>query len=113
MLFVLIAESGISFVAPVIDPDMRESVHLVAMQPPPRPPTPQLMAKLEEPVIPPRIEMRAARKTPAPIEVSKQRVEGAKIAPPALAPVQGKTDISSEPDLAAGDILPAPATVLG
>lgn len=95
MLFVLIAESGISFVAPVTDPDMRESVHLVAMQPPPRPPTPQLMAK-----------------TPAPIEVSKQRVEGAKVAPPALAPVQGKTDLGREPDPAAGDILPAPATFL-
>lgn len=110
VLLVVIAKSGISFIAPVIDPDLRESVHLVvAVEPPPRPTTRQLIAKSEEPATPPRIETRAAIKTPAPIEVSKQRVDGAKVAPPALAPGQGKTDISREPDLAAGVILPAPA----
>jgi TonB family protein len=108
VLAVLIAKSGISFVAPVIHPvDTRDSVHLVLPQSPPPPP----VAKLKElpipkPAISPRRESPSVNETPPQIELPKQRVEVAKVTPPTLPAPLVKTDTFRKPDLAVGPKVP-------
>ncbi len=90
-LVVFFATTGISFVAPVLDPvDTRESVHLVAPVLTPVPPEnkPVVEAKKipeAKPVTPQVVQARPPLVTP-PIEVRKEapKVEVAKVSPPVV-----------------------------
>lgn len=83
VLVVFFATTGISFMAPVLEPvDTRESVHLVApvLEPPPEPVTEAVKAPPPKPIVPPKVQAKAPVVTPPPIEVPK--VEVAKVTPP-------------------------------
>ena len=88
VLVVFFATTGISFMAPVLDPvDTRESVHLVApvLEPPPEAPKPvveAVKAPAPKPIVPPKVQAKAPVVTPPPIDVPK--VEVGKVTPPVV-----------------------------
>jgi TonB family protein len=100
-LVVFFATTGISFMAPVLDPvDTRESVHLVApvltpVPEEPKPVTEAVKVPAPKPIVPPRVQAKPPVVTPPPIEVPK--VEVAKVTPPMVTAV---TKPDRSPDLA-------------
>ncbi len=89
-LVVFFATTGISFMAPVLEPvDTRESVHLVApvLEPVPEEPKPvaEIKAPAPKPIVPPKVQAKAPVITPPP-EVPK--VEVAKVTPPVVTPAK-------------------------
>jgi TonB family protein len=90
-LVVFFATTGISFMAPVLEPvDTRESVHLVApvLEPPPeeaKPVAEAVKAPPPKPIVPPKVQAKAPVITPPPIEAPK--VEVAKVTPPLVTAV--------------------------
>ena len=115
LMLVLVAETGISFMAPVLNPiDTRESVYLVAPVLPPPAPVAEPVAKVRElpvpsPVITPKLQVQLPKVPPPPVDVPKSKVEIAKVTSPTV-PVPGvKTDTFRSPELAAGPKVPRTA----
>ncbi|HEY4900702.1 MAG TPA: energy transducer TonB [Terriglobales bacterium] len=112
LMLVLVAETGISFMAPVLNPiDTRESVHLVAPVLPPPAPVAEPVAKVKElpeprPVITPKLQVQLPKPPSLPVEVPQPKVEVAKVTPRSLPAPIVKTDTFHSPELAAGPKVP-------
>jgi TonB family protein len=106
MLF-LVAETGISFMAPVLNPiDTRDNVHLVAPVLTPPAPVTELVTKVKvlpvpKPVVAPKMQVQL----PKP-EVPEPKVEVARATPPTVPAPVVKTETFRSPELAAGPKVP-------
>ena len=114
LLLVAVAESGISFMAPVLNPvDTRESVHLVSPVLTPPPQVPEPVAKIKEMPVPksvitPKLQVQVPKVQPPPIELPTPKVEVAKVTPPRVPVPVMKTDTFRSPEVAAAPKISRP-----